>query len=159
MAFIEIGMSWWTSSKRLKRRVHIEGMEHLQQAHERGHGVILLTALAVFAAAGHVLAVLPLAAFAGILFAWSFLSVASPALTGQLKPDAEGDAQGLLNAGSGLAGLLGSVTAGLAASLWGYPAALAIGASATAAGLTILAATLLRGSNRKAPPNPPAARS
>lgn len=44
MAFIEIGMSWWTSSKTLKRRVRIEGMEHLQQARERGHGVILLTA-------------------------------------------------------------------------------------------------------------------
>jgi hypothetical protein len=38
-------------------------------------------------------AVLPLAAFAGIMFAWSFLSVASPGLTGQLVPDAEGDAQ------------------------------------------------------------------
>jgi hypothetical protein len=36
-------------------------------------------------------------AFAGIMFAWSFLSVASPGLTGQLVPDAEGDAQGLLN--------------------------------------------------------------
>ncbi|HEX6549763.1 MAG TPA: lipid A biosynthesis lauroyl acyltransferase, partial [Gammaproteobacteria bacterium] len=44
MAFIEIGMSWWTSGKRLKRRVRIEGMEHLQQARDRGHGVILLTA-------------------------------------------------------------------------------------------------------------------
>jgi hypothetical protein len=79
------------------------------------------------------------------MFAWSFLSVASPGIAGQLMPGNEGDAQGLLNAGSGLAGLAGSVTSGLAASLWGYPAALAIGAGATAAGLAIFAATLLRG--------------
>ncbi len=106
--------------------------------------IILLTALAAFAAAGHVPAAAPLAAFAGIMFAWSFLSVASPGLAGQLRPDAEGDAQGLLNACSGLAGLLGSVTGGVAADLWGYPAALAIGAGATAAGLAIFAVTLLR---------------
>lgn len=44
MAFLEIGMSWWTSSNTLKRRVRIEGLEHLERARERGHGVILLTA-------------------------------------------------------------------------------------------------------------------
>jgi len=120
--------------------------------------VLLLTALAVLAAVGHVLAVLPLAAFAGIFFGWPFLSVASPGLTGQLKPNAEGDAQGLLNASSGLAGLLGSVTGGLAASAWGYPAALAIGAGATTVGLTIFAATLLRSSGREATPGPAAAK-
>jgi MFS family permease len=107
--------------------------------------VILLATLAALAAAGHVPAVLPLAAFAGIMFAWSFLSVASPALTGQLMPQKEGDAQGLLNASSGLAGLAGSVVGGFAASLWGYPAALTIGAGATLLGLTVFAATLLRG--------------
>ncbi len=120
--------------------------------------VLLLTALAVLAAVGHVLAVLPLAAFAGIFFGWPFLSVASPGLTGQLKPNAEGDAQGLLNASSGLAGLLGSVTGGLAASAWGYPAALAIGAGATTVGLTIFAATLLRSSGREATPDPAVAK-
>jgi predicted MFS family arabinose efflux permease len=109
-----------------------------------GARVVLLTALALFAAAGHVPAIAPLAAFAGIMFAWSFLSVASPGLTGQLKPDAEGDAQGLLNASSGLAGLLGSVAGGLAASSWGYPAALGIGAAATLAGLIVLVATMRR---------------
>jgi peptidoglycan/LPS O-acetylase OafA/YrhL len=41
---------------------------------------VLLAALAAFAAVGHIPAVLPLAAFAGIMFAWSFLSGASPAL-------------------------------------------------------------------------------
>jgi predicted MFS family arabinose efflux permease len=106
--------------------------------------VVLLAALAALAAAGHVPAIVPLAAFGGIMFAWSFLSVASPGLTGQLAPGAEGDAQGALNAASGLAGLGGSVVGGFAASLWGYPAALAIGAGAVLAGLSVFAAKVLR---------------
>lgn len=106
--------------------------------------VILLSALAAFAAVGHIPAWLPLAAFGGVMCAWSFLSVAAPGLTGQLKPEAEGDAQGLLNASSGLAGLLGSVAGGLIASRWGYPAALAAGAGFVAVGLIILTGTALR---------------
>ncbi len=106
--------------------------------------VVLLAALAAFAAVGHIPAVLPLAAFSGIMFAWSFLSVASPALTGQLCHGAEGDAQGSLNAASGLAGLIGSVVGGLAAASWGFPAALAIGSGAVLVGLTVFALTLLR---------------
>jgi DHA1 family tetracycline resistance protein-like MFS transporter len=106
--------------------------------------VVLLAALAALAWAGHVPAVLPLAAFAGIMFAWSFLSVAAPGLTGQLMPGAEGDAQGLLNASSGIAGLAGSVLGGTVAGHLGYPAALALGAGATALGLVIFAATTLR---------------
>lgn len=105
--------------------------------------VVLLGALAAFAAAGHVPAVLPFIAFAGIMFAWSFLSVASPGLTGQLLPGAEGDAQGMLNASSGIAGLLGSVLGGMTASNLGYAAALAVGAGLTALGLAIFAATTL----------------
>jgi MFS family permease len=110
-----------------------------------GARVILLAALAAFAAVGHLPAVLPLAAFAGIMFAWSFISVAAPELTAQLMPHAEGDAQGLLNASSGAAGLVGSVVGGLAASHWGYPAALAIGAGAVAAGLAVFSMTTMRG--------------
>jgi DHA1 family tetracycline resistance protein-like MFS transporter len=106
--------------------------------------VVLLAVLAVLAAIGHVGAVLPLAAFAGIMFAWSFLSVASPGLAGQLHPDAEGDAQGQLNGSSGVAGLVGSIIGGAAASAWGYPAALSIGAAATAIGLSVFAVTMLR---------------
>ncbi|HXW44852.1 MAG TPA: MFS transporter [Streptosporangiaceae bacterium] len=106
--------------------------------------VVLLGALAAFASVGRLPAVLPLTAFAGIMFAWSFLSVASPALTGQLLPGAEGDAQGLLNASSGIAGLLGSVLGGAVAGTLGYPAALAFGAGATALGLVIFAVTTLR---------------
>jgi MFS family permease len=109
-----------------------------------GARVILLTALALLAAAGHVPAVLPLAAFAGVMFAWSYLSVAAPGLTAQLASGNEGDAQGALNAGSGLAGLAGSVAGGFAASQWGYPAALGIGAGAVAVGLAIFAATVMR---------------
>jgi MFS family permease len=109
-----------------------------------GARVVLLAALAAFASVGRVPAVLPLAAFAGIMFAWSFLSVASPGLTGQLLPGAEGDAQGLLNASSGIAGLLGSVLGGTVAGHLGYAAALALGAGATALGLVIFAATTLR---------------
>jgi predicted MFS family arabinose efflux permease len=77
------------------------------------------------------------------MFAWSFLSVASPALTGQLAAS-EGDAQGLLNASSGLAGLAGSVAGGFTAAALGYPAALALGAAAVATGLAVFALTLLR---------------
>jgi MFS transporter, DHA1 family, tetracycline resistance protein len=106
--------------------------------------VVLLAALAALASAGRVPAVLPLAAFAGIMFAWSFLSVASPGLTGQLLPGAEGDAQGLLNASSGIAGLLGSVLGGLVAAHLGYAAALGRGAGATALGLVIFTVTTLR---------------
>ncbi len=106
--------------------------------------VVLLAALATLASVSRVPAVLPLAAFAGIMFAWSFLSVASPGLTGQLLPGAEGDAQGLLNASSGTAGLIGSVLGGTVAGHLGYPAALALGAGATALGLAIFAVTTLR---------------
>jgi len=106
--------------------------------------VVLLAALAALAAVGHGPAIVPLAAFGGVMFAWSFLSVASPGLTGQLAPSAEGDAQGTLNAASGLAGLAGSVVGGFAASLRGYPAALGIGAGAVLAGLSVFAAKVLR---------------
>jgi predicted MFS family arabinose efflux permease len=118
--------------------------------------IVLMALLAALAAVGHVRAVLPLAAFAGIMFAWSFLSVASPALTAQLVPAAEGDAQGLLNASSGLAGLLGSVAGAEVAAAWGYPAALAVGAASVAVGLTIF---LTRVARRPALAVPPATAS
>jgi MFS family permease len=117
-----------------------------------GARVVLLALLAILAATGSVPAVVPLAVFGGILFAWSFLSVASPGLTGQLVPQAEGEAQGVLNAASGIAGFLGAVIGGAVASAAGYPAALALGAAATVAGLLIFVARLLR----PARPRPPA---
>lgn len=109
-----------------------------------GARVVLLAGLAGLAAAGHVPYIIPLAAFAGILFAWSFLSVASPALTAALVPDAEGDAQGLLNATSGVAALIGSVGGGEVAEAWGYAAALTLGAAAVAVGLTVFLARVAR---------------
>jgi hypothetical protein len=115
--------------------------------------VILLTVLAVLAAARHVSAAAPLVAFAGIMFAWSFLSVASPGLTALLVPGDEGDAQGALYASSGLAGLVGSVAGGFAAGHWGYPAALGIGAAAVAVGLAIFATKVMyRASSSQEPP-------
>jgi hypothetical protein len=119
--------------------------------------VVLLAVLAILASVGGVPAVLPLAAFAGIMFAWSFLSVASPGLTGQLLPGAEGDAQGLLNASSGIAGLLGSVVGGVVAGHFGYAAALGLGAASTALGLVIFVTTTLRHQPAAGSPVPPAA--
>ena len=116
-----------------------------------GARVVLLALLAILATTSSVPAAVPLAVFGGILFAWSFLSVASPGLTGQLVPRAEGAAQGVLNAASGIAGFLGAVIGGAVASAAGYPAALALGAAATAAGLLIFAVRLLR-PGRKPPP-------
>jgi len=39
---VETAMSWWTPERRLRNLAHIEGLEHLQAAHARGRGVILL---------------------------------------------------------------------------------------------------------------------
>lgn len=106
--------------------------------------MVLLALLAILAGTASMPPAVPLAAFGGILFAWSFLSVASPGLTGQLVPQAEGEAQGVLNAANGLAGFAGAVLGGQVASHAGYPAALGLGAAATAAGLLIFAVKLLR---------------
>jgi Kdo2-lipid IVA lauroyltransferase/acyltransferase len=40
----ELGMAWWASDRRMKRLVHIEGLEHLREAFAQGKGVILLSA-------------------------------------------------------------------------------------------------------------------
>ena len=41
---IEMGLSWWTPTEKLKERVTIEGMEYLLPALSGGNGVILLAA-------------------------------------------------------------------------------------------------------------------
>jgi len=43
MMTIETALSWWATEKRLEPRVRYEGLEHLEQALEKGKGVILLT--------------------------------------------------------------------------------------------------------------------
>ncbi len=42
IALVEIGLSWWGSNKRLRRLLHIEGLEYIQQGLKEGKGVILL---------------------------------------------------------------------------------------------------------------------
>ncbi len=44
MSFIELGMSWWLSDRQIDKLVHINGIENLHKAQQRGHGVILLSA-------------------------------------------------------------------------------------------------------------------
>lgn len=43
MMIIEMGISWWMSDERLLKRVRYQGMENLEQAQQKGKGVILLT--------------------------------------------------------------------------------------------------------------------
>ncbi len=44
MSLVEIAMSWWSSDRALRKRVRIEGLNHLEDALQQGHGVILLGA-------------------------------------------------------------------------------------------------------------------
>jgi len=44
IALLEIPFVWWSSSERLAKFVHMEGVEHLRAAQARNRGVILLTA-------------------------------------------------------------------------------------------------------------------
>ena len=44
MGVVETAMCWWTPANRLQSLVHVEGLENLQRALQRGKGVILLSA-------------------------------------------------------------------------------------------------------------------
>ena len=44
MSFMEVVSGWWLSERRLRNRVNIEGLEHLENALKEGKGVILLSA-------------------------------------------------------------------------------------------------------------------
>jgi Kdo2-lipid IVA lauroyltransferase/acyltransferase len=44
IAVFEIALAWWCRPARLKRLSHVEGLEHLRAALERGRGAILLAA-------------------------------------------------------------------------------------------------------------------
>ena len=43
MGVIEIGMTWWCRESEIKKLVTGEGVEHLEEALERGNGVFMLT--------------------------------------------------------------------------------------------------------------------
>jgi len=43
MMLIETALGWWASDASLQKRVHYQGLEHLDAALEKGKGVILLT--------------------------------------------------------------------------------------------------------------------
>jgi KDO2-lipid IV(A) lauroyltransferase len=42
MAMMEMALSWWMPTHKLRSLVHIEGIEHLHAALQQGHGAILL---------------------------------------------------------------------------------------------------------------------
>ncbi len=44
MGLFEIPMGWWMPSSRLQKLVRIEGLEHMENAKQKGNGVIMLTA-------------------------------------------------------------------------------------------------------------------
>ena len=44
IGLIEMGNAWWGADQKLKQRVTVEGLEHLDSALEQGKGVILLSA-------------------------------------------------------------------------------------------------------------------
>lgn len=44
IAMFEMGMSWWSSERKLKRLVRVEGMENLDKALAQGNGAVLLSA-------------------------------------------------------------------------------------------------------------------
>ena len=43
ISVFETGIAWWANRDYLRKRCNIEGLEHLEAALEKGHGVILLT--------------------------------------------------------------------------------------------------------------------
>jgi KDO2-lipid IV(A) lauroyltransferase len=43
-SFLETALGWWAPKERLEKLAHAEGLEHLEQAKQRGKGVIVLSA-------------------------------------------------------------------------------------------------------------------
>ena len=44
IGLFELGMAWWGRSEKLKGRINIRGLEHVQRLREEGRGALLLTA-------------------------------------------------------------------------------------------------------------------
>jgi predicted MFS family arabinose efflux permease len=86
---------------------------------------------------------LALAGFVVLVLAWPLLGVSGTALTAQLAPGEKGEALGLFNACSSLAGAVGAFVGGWAMDLVGYGALCMAGAVVVG-----LAALLSGGENR-----------
>jgi len=57
VALLEVPLAWWSPPQRIARLARVEGIEHLEAAAARGHGVLLLTAhFTTMEMAGRVLA-------------------------------------------------------------------------------------------------------
>ncbi|MFI5338875.1 MAG: MFS transporter [Candidatus Methylomirabilales bacterium] len=85
---------------------------------------------------------LALLAFLFVVLAWSLLSVSGTALTAELSPVGEGQAMGLFNATTAVAGVIGAALGGWIAGRWGYAAAL--GPAAVGVGCGLILALAIR---------------
>ncbi len=80
---------------------------------------------------------LALACFAAIVLAWSLLSVSSTALTASLSPAGQGEALGLYNAVTALAGVVGAGLGGWIAGALGYGMVSVVAAAGVGVGLLL----------------------
>jgi predicted MFS family arabinose efflux permease len=79
---------------------------------------------------------LALVGFVVLVMAWPLLGVSGTALAAQLAPGEKGEALGLFNAGSSLAGAIGAFLGGWAMSMVGYGVVCAVAAGVV--GLAVL---------------------
>jgi DHA1 family tetracycline resistance protein-like MFS transporter len=91
--------------------------------------------------------------FGLVVCAWSLISVSSTSLAANISPGGEGEAMGLYNAMTALAGVLGAVLGGWVAGIWSYNAMLALSVAGVAAGLALSTGVNLSAGRRKGPPN------
>jgi DHA1 family tetracycline resistance protein-like MFS transporter len=80
---------------------------------------------------------LALLAFLFVVLAWSLLSVSGTALTAELSPVGEGQAMGLFNATTAVAGVIGAALGGWIAGRWGDTAAVGLAVAGVASGLAL----------------------
>jgi MFS family permease len=92
---------------------------------------------------------LALLIFLVVVLTWSLLSVSGTALTAQLSPASEGQAMGLFNATTAVAGVLGAVLGGWCAGRWGYAAVLGPAVLGVAGGLMLASVSGRSGTERR----------
>jgi MFS family permease len=110
---------------------------------------VCILAAAFLAPQGGVVPVL--AGFVVLVIAWPLLGVSGTALAATLAPGEKGDALGLFNAASSLAGAAGAFLGGWATATYGY------GAVCAAAALVLAAVAAASGGGDRGQPSPPAA--